>query len=309
MPLEPPAALVRDGAPRTGRASEVTVPGSESPEHVTAPFVRGRKRRSGAEAIVMVTAYDAPFARFVDAGGVDIILVGDSLAEVVLGQESTLGLSIPDMAHHVRAVAGQRPRALVVADMPWMSYHTDPTAAVENAAVLVRAGAGAVKLEGGRRRVGAIKAIAEAEIPVMGHLGLTPQSLHAMGGYRVQGRGTEGAAALLEDAAAIEDAGCFAMVLEGVPGPLAETITANVSVPTIGIGAGGACDGQVLVLHDLLGMSSPPLPKFVRVYADLGQAVVNAVSAYASDVRKGAFPSESETYAGSAELRSFLEGG
>ncbi len=275
-------------------------------EQVTVPFVRSRKRRNGDDPVVMVTAYDEPWARLVDRAGVDVILVGDTLAEIVLGHENTLQVGIEDMAHHVAAVARARPRALVVGDLPWMTYHLEPAEAVRNAARLVRAGAGAVKLEGGRVRLPAVEAILSAEIPVMAHLGLTPQSVHAMGGYRVQGRQLEAAKVLIEDAIALAEAGCFAVVLEGVPDVLAERVTAVLEVPTIGIGAGPSCDGQVLVLHDLLGMSKGRPPKFVRRYAEIGDLVVEAVGRYASDVRTGAFPGDEETYHGSSELREGL---
>ncbi len=275
-------------------------------EKVTVPSVRSRKRRNGDDPVVMVTAYDEPWARLVDRAGVDVILVGDTLAEIVLGHEHTLQVGIEDMVHHVAAVARARPRALVVGDLPWMTYHLEPAEAVRNAARLVRAGAGAVKLEGGRVRLPAVEAILSAEIPVMAHLGLTPQSVHAMGGYRVQGRQLEAAKVLIEDAIALAEAGCFAVVLEGVPDVLAERVTAVLEVPTIGIGAGPSCDGQVLVLHDLLGMSKGRPPKFVRRYAEIGDLVVEAVGRYASDVRTGAFPGDEETYHGSSELREGL---
>jgi 3-methyl-2-oxobutanoate hydroxymethyltransferase len=273
---------------------------------VTAASVRSRKRAEGSEPIAMVTAYDEPFGRLVDAAGVDIILVGDSLAENVLGHEDTLHVGMDEMAHHVAAVSRARPSALVVGDLPWLSYHLEPLEAVRNAARLIRAGAGAVKLEGGRRRLPAVEAILAAEIPVMGHLGLTPQSLHAMGGYKVQGRQLGAARELLADARALADAGCFAVVLEGVPEVLAEKVTGEIPVPTIGIGAGPSCDGQVLVMHDLLGLSRRPAPKFVRRYADLGELVLAAVGRYCADVRSGAFPSEEETYHGSRELAAGL---
>jgi len=186
----------------------------------------------------MITAYDTPFARVVDEAGVDVILVGDTVAEVVLGWEDTLHVGIEDLAHHVGAVARAKPRALLVGDMPWLTYHLEPSDAVRNAAVLVRAGAQAVKLEGGRRRVPAVRAICDAEIPVMGHVGLTPQSVHAMGGYKVQGREAIAAGELRRDAEALAVAGCFAIVLEGVPDALAERVTAEIDVPTIGIGRG-----------------------------------------------------------------------
>ncbi|MGA2529430.1 MAG: 3-methyl-2-oxobutanoate hydroxymethyltransferase [Acidimicrobiales bacterium] len=273
---------------------------------VTVPEVRALKRSRGCDPIVMITAYDAPFARVVDAAGVDVILVGDTLAEVVLGQEDTLHVSIDDLAHHVAAVARARPRALLVGDMPWLSYHLEPCDTVRNAAALVRAGAQAVKLEGGRRRVAAIKAIIEAEVPVMGHLGLTPQSVHAMGGYKVQGREVAAADELRKDADALAISGCFAVVLEGVPDTLAERITMDLDIPTIGIGAGPACDGQVIVLHDLLGLSEGEPARFVRRYADLAEVATRAVGDWASDVRSGQYPAAEESYHASATLREEL---
>ena len=275
-------------------------------EQVTVPAIRARKRSRGAEPIVMITAYDAPFARVVDQAGVDIILVGDTLAEVVLGWEDTLHVGIEDLAHHVGAVARARPRALLVGDMPWLTYHLEASDTVRNAAILVQAGAHAVKLEGGRRRVPAVRAITDAEIPVMGHLGLTPQSVHAMGGYKVQGREAIAAGELRQDAEALAASGCFAIVLEGVPDALAERITAEVDVPTIGIGAGPGCDGQVIVLHDLLGLAGTRAPKFVRRYAELGSTATEAVRDWACDVREGRYPSEAESYRASAELREAL---
>ncbi len=275
-------------------------------EQVTVPDIRVRKRSRGAGPIVMITAYDTSFARVVDQADVDIILVGDSLAEVVLGWEDTLHVGIEDLAHHVGAVARAGPRALLVGDMPWLTYHLEASDTVRNAAVLVRAGAHAVKLEGGRRRVPAVRAICDAEIPVMGHLGLTPQSVHAMGGYKVQGREAVAAGELRKDAEALAEAGCFAIVLEGVPDALAERVTAEVDIPTIGIGAGPACDGQVIVLHDLLGLAGRNVPKFVRRYAELGRTATEAVRDWAADVRAGTYPSEAESYHASAELREAL---
>ena len=273
---------------------------------VTAPDIRARKRSRGADPIVMITAYDTPFGRVVDEAGVDVILVGDTLAEVVLGHEDTLHVGIEDLAHHVAAVARSKPRALLVGDMPWLTYHLEPSETVRNAAVLVRAGAHAVKLEGGRRRVDAVRAILDAEIPVMGHLGLTPQSINAIGGYKVQGREAIAAGELLRDAEALATAGCFAIVLEGVPDVLAERVTAAVDVPTIGIGAGPGCDGQVMVLHDLLGLAEGKSPRFVRRYAELGSIATEAVRAWGADVRAGRYPSETETYHASVELREAL---
>ncbi len=273
---------------------------------VTVPAVRARKVRDGADPLVMVTAYDAPGARMVDEGGADLILVGDSVAMVVLGYDDTLQVTVGDMAHHVGAVARANPRALVVGDLPWMSYHLSPADSVANAAALVRAGANSVKLEGGRKRLPMIEAILDAEIPVMGHLGLTPQSVNAMGGYRVQGRARDAALELVRDAEALADAGCFAIVLEGVPDEVARMVTDAVAVPTIGIGAGPHCDGQVLVLHDLLGIEDRITPKFVRRYASLKQDAVAAVGAFADDVRAGRFPSHDESYHLSAEQAEAL---
>ncbi len=246
--------------------------------------------------LVMVTAYDAPTARAVDEGGADMILVGDSVAMVVLGYENTLHVTIDDMAHHVAAVARTKPTALIVGDLPWLSYHVSIDDTVRNAAALIRAGAGAVKLEGGRKRLPAIAAILAAEIPVMGHLGLTPQSIHALGGYRVQGRDLDAARGIVDDAIALADAGCFAIVLECVPDAVARLITDTVKVPTIGIGAGRHCDGQVLVFHDLVGWAAGSVPKFVRRYAEVGAKSVAAVARFAADVRAGSFPSSEETY-------------
>jgi 3-methyl-2-oxobutanoate hydroxymethyltransferase len=263
---------------------------------VTAPDVAAHK--GDGPPLVMVTAYDAPSARTVDVAGADMILVGDSLAMVVLGYDDTLQVTTDDMAHHVGAVARTRPRALVVADLPWLSYHVSISETVHNAARLIRAGAGAVKLEGGRKRIEAVRAILDAEIPVMGHIGLTPQSIHALGGFRVQGKELDAAKALTDDACALADAGCFAIVLECVPDGVARMITESVGVPTIGIGAGRHCDGQVLVWHDLLGFSGTDrrAPKFVRQYAALEVEATEAIERFCADVRAGTYPSSVETY-------------
>lgn len=281
-----------------------SAPASRAP--ITVPAVRNRKVRDGAEPLVMVTAYDAPSARVADEAGVDLILVGDSVAMVVLGYDDTLQVTVDDLAHHTAAVARAKPRPLIVADLPWMSYHVSAEDTVRNAATLIRAGAEAVKLEGGRKRVPMIEALVDAEIPVMGHLGLTPQSVHAMGGFKVQGKETDAAMVLVSDAKALAHAGCFAIVLEGVPSEVASLVTAAVDVPVIGIGAGADCDGQVLVYHDVLGIEDRILPKFVRRYADLKTASVAAVAAYADDVRGGSFPSAQESYHLSAEVAETL---
>lgn len=274
----------------------------------TVPAVRHTKVAHGAAPLVMITAYDEPSARFADDAGVDMILVGDSVANVVLGRRDTLSMTIEEMAHHTEAVARAQPGALIVGDLPWMSYHLSPEQAVVSGARLIRAGAGCVKLEGGLNRVDKVRALLDAEIPVMGHLGLTPQSVHAMGGMRVQGKDAEAADRLLASAQELEAAGCFALVLEGVPDLLATKVTEERSIPTIGIGAGAGTDGQVLVFHDLLGMGKFSPPKFVRRYSEVGEAITSALSAFAADVRSGAFPGPEETYGASDELRSHLEG-
>lgn len=262
---------------------------------VTVPAVRAAK---GCETpLVMTTAYDAATSRIADRAGVELILVGDSLGMVVLGRDDTLRVTVDEMVHHTAAVSSQRPRSLVVGDMPFLSYHVSIEDTVRNAGrLIVEGGAECVKIEGGRKRLRMIGALLDAEIPVMGHIGLTPQSVNAMGGFRVQGKVREQAEGLLADAAALAEAGVFAMVLEGVPSELAALITADVGVPTIGIGAGPHCDGQVLVIHDLLGLTDGHVPRFVRRYADLGNVAVAAVERYAADVRSGMFPGPEESY-------------
>jgi 3-methyl-2-oxobutanoate hydroxymethyltransferase len=279
----------------------------------TVPAIRASKVRGGSDPLVMVTAYDAPGARQAHAAGVDLILVGDTLAMVVLGHDDTLQVSVDDIAHHTGAVArglasspSENPRPLVVGDLPWLSYHTTVDDAVRNAATLIRAGAQTVKLEGGRKRLPMIEAIVDAEIPVMGHLGLTPQSVHAVGGFKVQARQHDAALELVRDAKALAAAGCFAVVLEAVPDEVARMVTDSVDVPTIGIGAGADCDGQVLVYHDLLGIEERMRPRFVRRYAELGSASVEALTAFAADVRAGRFPADDETYHLSAEVAETL---
>ncbi len=296
--LYPVAA--RSPEPRLESAS------SPDPHDPSAPKIRGRK--GSGHPIVMVTAYDAPGARVADEAAVDLILVGDSLAMVVLGYDDTLHVTVDDMVHHTAAVARAKPRPMVVADLPWMSYHTGTADAVRNAARLVRAGAKAVKVEGGRKRVPVIEAILDAEIPVMGHLGLTPQSVNALGGFRVQGKDLEGVRRLLDDARALEAAGCFAIVLEAVPDVVGQMLTDSVGIPTIGIGAGPHCDGQVLVYHDLLGIDDARPAKFVRRYASLQRDAVQALRSWAQDVRSGSFPSDSESYhlASTTDIREAL---
>ena len=248
--------------------------------------------------MVMLTAYDAPSASMASEAGVDILLVGDTLAMVVLGYADTLQISVDDMAHHTAAVSRAKPSAVIVADLPWLSYHISPEETISNAAQLIRSGAQAVKLEGGCKRLAMVEALVNAEIPVMGHIGLTPQSIHPMGGFRVQARTAEEAQDLLSAAKALEHAGCFAVVIEGVPAPAAGRVTDEIGIPTIGIGAGSHCDGQVLVYHDMLGLQRDLRPKFVRKYADLYEETVKAVKSFAADVRSGSFPTAAESYGG-----------
>lgn len=261
----------------------------------TAPDLRAMKRRG--ELIAVATAYDFPTARIADEAGVEVLLVGDSLGTVVLGYESTLPVTMADMLHHVKAVTRARPAALVVADMPFLSYQASVEDAVRNAGRFVQeGGADAVKLEGGERVAAAVRRIAEIGIPVMGHLGLTPQSLLALGGYKVQGRSEAEQERLLGEARLLEECGCFSMVLEGIPAALGEAVTRAVGIPTIGIGAGAACDGQVLVSHDLLGLTQGRVPKFVRRYADLSGTMRDAFARYVADVKARRFPADEESY-------------
>jgi 3-methyl-2-oxobutanoate hydroxymethyltransferase len=269
---------------------------------ITVPDLLQRKTQaagshSKTQKITCLTAYDYPTARLLDEAGVDVILVGDSLGMVVLGHENTLSVTIDEMLHHTRAVRRGTRRALVVADMPYGSYHTDTAESLRNAMRFVKeAGAEAVKVEGGERRLELISRLTEAEIPVMGHVGLTPQSLNALGGYRVQGKTADAAEQLIRDARAVEAAGAFAVVLEAVPRELAAQITRELRIPTIGICAGPDCDGQVLVIHDLLGLTFGQTPRFARQYANLGEIMSKAVHEYCEDVRSGTFPSDGESY-------------
>jgi 3-methyl-2-oxobutanoate hydroxymethyltransferase len=262
---------------------------------------------SNGRKIVCLTAYDYPTARIMDEAGVDVVLVGDSLGMVVLGYENTLPLTVEEMLHHTRAVRRGVRKALLVADMPYGSFHGDKHEAVGNAVRFVKeAGAEAVKVEGGERRMELIAQLVEAEIPVMGHIGLTPQSMHAFGGFRVQGKTVEAAEQLLRDARAVEAAGAFSIVLESIPRELAGRITSELRIPTIGIGAGPECDGQILVLHDMIGLSLGHTPKFTRRYANVGEAISHAVTAYAEDVQQGRFPADEESYHLSSEVRERL---
>jgi len=263
-------------------------------DKVTVPAILARK---GGPKLKVVTAYDTPSAQIADQAGADIILVGDTLAHVVLGFEDTLPATVDIMVHHTAAVARAKPNALVLGDLPWLSFHISVEETVRNAGRLMREGrAEAVKLEGGRKRLHMVEALLAAEIPVMGHLGLTPQSIHAMGGYRVQGRGVEAARELVEDARALAAVGVFAIVLEGVPDVVAQIVTQEVTVPTIGIGAGPSCDGQVLVYHDVLGLHHGRLPKFVRQYTHLADTATEALERFFADIEAGTFPTDNESY-------------
>ena len=264
-------------------------------DRFTAPGVRALKAEG--KKIVCVTAYDFPSAKLASEAGIELILVGDSLGMVVLGYDSTLPVTMEEMLHHVRAVSRAKPRSLVIGDLPFMSYQTGPIDALRNAGRMVQeGGADCVKLEGGARVAEAVRVIVEAGIPVMGHLGLTPQSMLAMGGFRVQGKGDEAASRLLREARLLESCGAFSLALEGIPRALAKEVTAAVTIPTIGIGAGPDCDGQVLVWHDVLGYGHGRVPKFVRRYADLGSVAADGLARFAAEVRSGAFPSEDESY-------------
>jgi len=254
------------------------------------------RMKADGSRIVMITAYDALFARIFDEAGVDVLLVGDSLGQVVLGHPDTLNVTMDDMVRHTGAAARGRRRALLVSDMPFLSYQAGVPDAIRNAGRLLQAGAEGVKLEGGRNAAETIRAIARVDIPVMGHIGLTPQSVHRMGGYRVQGKTEPQRERLLDDAAAVQEAGAFAVVLEGMPAALAEEITKSLSIPTIGIGAGPHCDGQVLVMQDLLGLFDEFRPKFVKRFGELRQPVSDAVEAYASAVRDGTFPGREHSF-------------
>jgi 3-methyl-2-oxobutanoate hydroxymethyltransferase len=272
-----------------------TVTASAAREHrVTTRSLMARKRRD--ERITMLTAYDFTFARIFDSAGIDVLLVGDSLGNVVQGADTTLPVTMDEMLYHTRLVTRGAERALVVADMPFGSYQVSPEDALRNAIRFVKeAGAAAVKLEGGTRMAETIERIVSAEIPVMGHVGLTPQAVNRMGGFRVQGRGEKGRLRVLDDARAVQEAGAFAVVLEGIPAELAKEVSAELSIPTIGIGAGVSCDGQVLVMHDLLGLNDWS-PSFAKQYANLGAAVSKAARTFADEVVNSKFPDDEHSY-------------
>ena len=257
--------------------------------------IQEMKRRG--ERIAMLTAYEYSIAKLLDAAGVPMLLVGDSLASVVLGYETTIGATMDDMVRHTQAVVRGTQQALIVGDLPFMSYQVSAEEALRNAGRLMReGGAGAVKLEGGVSVAETVRRIVQAGVPVMGHIGLTPQSVHQLSGHKVQGRTAEVAARLLADAEALEQAGAFAVVLEGMPAPLAAEVTKRLHIPTIGIGAGPGCDGQVQVIHDLLGLFTDFVPRHARRYADLGEQIKEAARRYADDVREGSFPTAKESF-------------
>ena len=292
----------RNGFPDGGR--NAAAPTSQMTTKVTMPALAGMKRQG--KPITALTAYDYATSRLVDEAGIDMILVGDSLAMVVMGHDNTLAVTVDEMLHHTRAVRRAVRRALVVADMPFGSYHGTMAEGVANAVRFVKeAGAEAVKIEG--PRVELVRALADAEIPVVGHLGLTPQSVHKMGGYRVQAKTAETARQLRADAQALAEAGAGAIVLEGVPREVAALITADLDIPTIGIGAGPECDGQILVFHDILNMTFAPHAKFVRQYADVSAVIREAVEQYREDVEHRAFPSDEESYHLPAAVRDAVE--
>jgi len=265
--------------------------------HKSVTILDLQKMKLEARKITMLTAYDATFARLLDSSGVDVILVGDSLGMVVQGKQNTLSVTVDHMAYHGAAVSAAVSHAHVTVDMPFMSYHASVEDAVRNAGRLVQeGGAHSVKLEGGKERAETISAIVNAQIPVMGHVGLTPQSFHVQGGFRVQGRSDEAARRVREDALAVQEAGAWCIVLEGIPAALAREISEELTIPTIGIGAGNGCDGQVLVVYDLLGMDEDFQPKFVRRYAEVGRLVRRAVGNYIEEVRCGSFPGEENSF-------------
>ncbi len=298
-PSEPPppsaeaATPFYGGGPGPSSAGRADV-GARRPTLVRTHHLQEQKARG--DKIVAVTCYDATFARLVDGAGVDVVLVGDSLGNVIQGQGSTLPVTLDDILYHTRAVARGLQRAHLVADMPFMTYWSAEVALPNAGRLLAEGGAHAVKLEGGAEVAGVVARLVAAGIPVMGHIGLTPQSVHALGGHRVQGRGATARARLLRDARALQDAGCYALVLEGIPRRLAAEISAALQIPTIGIGAGEGCDGQILVLYDMLGLNPGFNPKFLKLFANLGDEVARAVGAYRDEVRAGSFPAPEHGY-------------
>lgn len=278
---------------------------TSSQNHVTIPDLQ--RRKAEGQKLVMTTAYDTVTARIAEAAGVDILLVGDSVGNVCLGFDNTLPVTMAMMCHHLEAVARIRPRALLLADMPYLSCDLGVEDSVRNAGQFIRIGAQGVKLEGGRKRVPVIRALVDAEIPVMGHLGLTPQAIHRMGGHKIQGRAGKAAVELLEDALRLQEAGCFSVLMEGIPADLAARVTEELEVPTIGIGAGPGCTGQVLVLHDIVGLTADLPPKFVRVYLNAFEQIRGALEEWGEDVRQGRFPGAQESFTLPAEARNSLD--
>jgi len=279
---------------------------SQAVSKVTVPAILERKLRG--EKVACLTAYDYSIARLVDEAGIELILVGDSLAQTILGYDSTVPVTVDEMLHHLKAVRRGVRRALLVADLPYGSYHVSDEQGLANAIRFVKeGGAEAVKFEGGRNRARLVRKLVEAQIPVMGHIGLTPQSIHTLGSYQVQGRSLDAANELLADAEVLEEAGAFAVVLECVPRELAAIVTRRLRIPTIGIGAGPDCDGQILVFHDLVGLSYNPLAKFVRSYANLGEVLHQALVNFRVDVAEGGFPADRESYHWSAAVREQFE--
>jgi len=271
---------------------------------VTIPDIQ--RMADTGKKIVMITAYDAVTARIADAAKVDIMLVGDSVSNVCLGFDNALPVTMAMMAHHLEAVARTRPRALLLVDMPYLSYQVGVEDAVRNAGDFLRRGAQGVKLEGGAKRVPVVRALVDAEIPVMGHLGLTPQSIHRMGGHKVQGKSGKAAVELLEDALRLQDAGCFSVLMEGIPAELAARVTEALEVPTIGIGAGAGCSGQVLVFHDIVGLTPDRPPKFVRTYMNAFEEIRTALARWGEEVREGSFPGPQESFTLPEEAREAL---
>lgn len=274
----------------------------DKPEKVYVPALRAAKEKG--EKLVCLTAYDYPTARIVDEAGVDMILVGDSMGNVVHGYGNTIPVSLEEILSATKAVKRGSSRALIISDMPYGSYHTGDNRAVRNALKLMKyGGAEAIKLEGGRNRVGLVKRLVDEEIPVMAHIGLTPQSVHKLGGYRVQGKTADAAKILIEDAKMLEEAGAFAVVLELVPREIAEIVTNELKISTIGIGAGSECDAQVLVIHDLIGFTFGRQPRFVRQYANVSGVITEAISKWMDDVRAGSYPAEAESYGLPADVK------
>jgi 3-methyl-2-oxobutanoate hydroxymethyltransferase len=280
-------------------------PIGEPRQKITVASLRENKHRH--EPITCLTAYDYPGARLVDEAGIDIVLVGDSLAMTILGHDNTLTVTVDEMLHHVRAVRRGVRHALLIADMPFGSYHASAEDAVRNATRFMKDGAEAVKIEGGEKRADLIRRIIDAEIPVAGHIGLTPQSVNVMGGYKVQGKSLADIEQLMRDAVALDRAGVVCIYLEGIPREVAAMITAEVSAPTIGIGAGPDCDGQVLVFHDILSLTFAPAAKFVRQYGDAGSLIANAIHGFRDDVRSRQYPSDEESYHLPQETKAALD--